>query len=344
MSNINGNKTVRELAGTINWDISRVKSKLREIGVLVFSNESEVDANDIERFYKHIGYSLEAENKKEEEDKSASKTANAGVQEGVISRTRSDYSGDYNANASKKQKQAKGGVAGTADSNLRSGYVTVTDEEREQYEALARKNAKAARAASAKDAGESAETASDEPETKAAERPRIRRRAANPGVSASTAGAESRQSEAAQPASAADAPSASSSEAESATQPAARTVIRRKASGAQEATPVSQGADETKAEEAAPVKEEAPKAEETAEAAKTEAPAAETTAPETKLEEAKAPEADGNAAAEAPAEHEEGAPYSADEFDLDSEYFAWQEEQEGGGEEKPKKKGWFRRK
>lgn len=51
------------------------------------------------------------------------------------------------------------------------------------------------------------------------------------------------------------------------------------------------------------------------------------------------------AAAEAPAEHEEGAPYSADEFDLDNEYFAWQEEQEGGeAEEKPKKKGWFRRK
>ena len=53
------------------------------------------------------------------------------------------------------------------------------------------------------------------------------------------------------------------------------------------------------------------------------------------------PAATGQAA---PAEHEEGMPYSADEFDLDNEYFAWQEEQENGGEDKPqkkKKKGWF---
>ena len=46
---------------------------------------------------------------------------------------------------------------------------------------------------------------------------------------------------------------------------------------------------------------------------------------------------------QAPAEHEEGMPYSADEFDLDSEYFAWQEEQENGEDpkDKPKKKRWF---
>ena len=43
-----------------------------------------------------------------------------------------------------------------------------------------------------------------------------------------------------------------------------------------------------------------------------------------------------------PAEHEEGTPYSADEFDLDKEYFEFKEEQEGTGEEtKPKKKGLF---
>ncbi|MCR5322611.1 MAG: hypothetical protein K6E85_05020 [Lachnospiraceae bacterium] len=47
----------------------------------------------------------------------------------------------------------------------------------------------------------------------------------------------------------------------------------------------------------------------------------------------------------APAEHEEGMPYSAEEFDLDGEYFAWQEEQaEEGTEKKPKKKGWFGKK
>ena len=52
------------------------------------------------------------------------------------------------------------------------------------------------------------------------------------------------------------------------------------------------------------------------------------------------------AAASAPAEHEEGEPYSADEFDLDGEYFAWQEGQEEGAEEekKPRKKGFFFRK
>ena len=52
------------------------------------------------------------------------------------------------------------------------------------------------------------------------------------------------------------------------------------------------------------------------------------------------------AAAAAPAEHEEGEPYSADEFDLDGEYFAWQEDQGNGSEEekKPKKKGFFFRK
>ena len=51
-------------------------------------------------------------------------------------------------------------------------------------------------------------------------------------------------------------------------------------------------------------------------------------------------------AAAAPAEHEEGEPYSADEFDLDGEYFAWQEGQEEGAEEekKPRKKGFFFRK
>ena len=42
----------------------------------------------------------------------------------------------------------------------------------------------------------------------------------------------------------------------------------------------------------------------------------------------------------APAEHEEGMPYSAEEFDLDKEYFDWQEEQEGGQENKGKKKKW----
>ena len=48
---------------------------------------------------------------------------------------------------------------------------------------------------------------------------------------------------------------------------------------------------------------------------------------------------------EQPAEHEEGAPYTAEEFDLDGEYFAWQEEQEEGTKEekKPKKKGFFSR-
>lgn len=45
-------------------------------------------------------------------------------------------------------------------------------------------------------------------------------------------------------------------------------------------------------------------------------------------------------------EHEEGTPYSAEEFDLDNEYFAWQEEQENGGEpqDKTKKKHWFSKK
>ena len=51
--------------------------------------------------------------------------------------------------------------------------------------------------------------------------------------------------------------------------------------------------------------------------------------------------------ASTPAEHEEGMPYSADEFDLDKEYFEWQEEQENGedkeksGKKSKKKKGWF---
>lgn len=38
----------------------------------------------------------------------------------------------------------------------------------------------------------------------------------------------------------------------------------------------------------------------------------------------------GSAPAEAPAEHEEGTPYSAEDFNLDAEYEQWKEEQEGG--------------
>lgn len=38
----------------------------------------------------------------------------------------------------------------------------------------------------------------------------------------------------------------------------------------------------------------------------------------------------GSAPVEAPAEHEEGTPYSAEDFNLDAEYEQWKEEQEGG--------------
>ena len=283
------------MAETINWDISRVKSKLREIGVLVFSNESGIDAGDIERFYKHIGYSPEAENKKEEdEDRSASKTANSGVQEGVITRTRSDYSGDYSAAAAKKQKQTKGGVAGTADSNLRSGYVTVTDEEREQYEALARKNAKA-KGAQKK---ENDEQPADEPETRATERPRIRRRAANPGVSASTVNTENKPAEPAQES--AQGPDAAENAPQAGTRPA---VVRRKAAGSSEVTPVAQNSGETKpAKDGQPEEKSGLTGTETADAGasanvkpeETKAPegeaAAATTEPEKTAEEAKAEE------------------------------------------------------
>ncbi len=47
-------------------------------------------------------------------------------------------------------------------------------------------------------------------------------------------------------------------------------------------------------------------------------------------------------AAPLPAEHEEGMPYTADEFDLDGEYEQWKLEQEGGeGAAKPEKKSLF---
>ena len=187
MDNNKGNKTVRELSVIIDWDISRIKSKLREIGVLVFSSESEVEADDVERFYKHIGFDPNAEKKKEDEDKTSAKPAASGEQEGVITRIKSGYSGDPSGYSSdKKQKTNRGGVAGTADSNLRSGFVTVTKEEREQYEAMARKNAKAK---AAQDKNEK-EPAPEAVEQRTAERPRIRRRAANPGVSASTINAQ----------------------------------------------------------------------------------------------------------------------------------------------------------
>lgn len=48
------------------------------------------------------------------------------------------------------------------------------------------------------------------------------------------------------------------------------------------------------------------------------------------------------AAPTAPTEHEEGTPYTADEFDLDAEYDQWKAEQEGGFSEEPApKKGFF---
>ncbi len=194
MSTTNTKLKVRELAEEINWDISRVKSKLREIGVYVNSTETEVSAADIERFKKHIGYVPEEE--KKEEDKPSAKTSASSAQEGVIMRTRSDYSGEV-PSIGKKQKQTKGGVAGTADSNLRSGYVTVTDDEREQYEAIQRENARAKAATKNADAG--AQTP-DTAEARTAERPRIRRRAANNGTPANeNSGTGAAQNEAVAP-------------------------------------------------------------------------------------------------------------------------------------------------
>lgn len=46
-------------------------------------------------------------------------------------------------------------------------------------------------------------------------------------------------------------------------------------------------------------------------------------------------------AAAAPQEHEEGTPFTADDFDLDAEYEQWKEEQEGPTEEKPARKGFL---
>ena len=181
MSSLNEKKKVRELAEILDLDVSKVKSRLRELGIFVSSSETEIDGGDVQRLYKHVGFdpAAAAARKTAEEENADGKAGpkQGAAPEGVIRRVRRVVVEDAPVSVEKKTKQ-RGGVAGTADSNLRSGFVTVTDGDK--YEEMDMRARASAAKKTAKDKAE--EPKIQEPVTPAGERPKIRRKAAgSPG-------------------------------------------------------------------------------------------------------------------------------------------------------------------
>ncbi len=188
---------VRQIAQLVDLDVTRVKSKLRELGIIFNSNETEISAADVERLFKHIGFNPagdEKETEKQEEKAETGASSSGSAPEGVIRRVRRV---EYSEPVSQPSKTSKnrGGVAGTADSNLRSGFVTVTDGSRyDDMDARARKAKEKAEQDKKTDRTAAQAQEQDAASTSAAgtaERPRIRRRAANPGASSTAATAAS---------------------------------------------------------------------------------------------------------------------------------------------------------
>ena len=179
MSNLNDKKKVRELAEILDLDVSKVKSRLRELGIFVSSSETEIDGGDVQRLYKHVGFDPDAAPAQKPAEETAENKTGArqgSAPEGVIRRVRRVVVDNEPVSVEKKTKQ-RGGVAGTADSNLRKGYVTVTDGDKyEEMDVRAKAAAKKSAKENAKDKPE--ETTPREPAAPAGERPKIRRRAA----------------------------------------------------------------------------------------------------------------------------------------------------------------------